>query len=205
MSANETALLYRCLEGINCYFEFGSGGSTAAAALRAQKVISVESDARWHRELRERMGVAPNVVWYTVDLKVRLNGWGHPGSDSPKSDWPNYTHAYNSSMQADVILIDGRFRVACGLCVFSEIGTNTLVVIHDFVPRPHYWVLLKWYDLVDLADSLVVLRKNPTVVPPAADMIAWYDTQPMDRLMPSLSIPKFPAIQGGRGKAKGRQ
>jgi hypothetical protein len=45
MTLRDRNMFYRYLAGANVYFEFGSGGSTAQAALRVSRVISVESDA----------------------------------------------------------------------------------------------------------------------------------------------------------------
>jgi hypothetical protein len=193
MSPAERQLLYRYLTGVNTYFEFGSGGSTAQAAIRARKVISVESDAAWHAALRARIGPAPHITWYTVDLKVPFNGWGYPGPTSPRSDWPNYTHAYEADVQADVILIDGRFRVSCALCVFSKISRRTYVIMHDFRPRRYYWVILKWYDLIEIAHTLAVFQKKEDVSPPPENLIQWYDQQPGDSLMPGLAVPRWPS------------
>jgi hypothetical protein len=86
MTICDRNLFYRYLNGVNTYFEFGSGGSTAQALLRVSRIISVESDARWHAHLRNLIGPVGNITWYTVDLKVPWNGWGVPGRDSPPSD-----------------------------------------------------------------------------------------------------------------------
>jgi hypothetical protein len=192
MSPRDQNLFYYYLTGVNTYFEFGSGGSTAQAALRVSKIISVESDARWHTHLRKLMDFPGDIVWYTVDLKVPWNGWGTPGRDSPPSDWPNYTHAYASSFNADLILIDGRFRVSCALCVLSEITNRSVVMIHDFCVRRQYWVVLQWYHLIERGDTLVALRKREGIRPPSRDLIAWYDRQPHDRPMPGVVIPSLP-------------
>jgi hypothetical protein len=192
MSPRDQNLFYQYLTGITTYFEFGSGGSTAQAALRVSKIISVESDARWHARLRKLMRFPGDIVWYTVDLKVPWNGWGTPGRDSPPSDWSNYTHAYVSSFNADLILIDGRFRVSCALCLFSEITNRCVLMIHDFCVRRRYWVVLQWYHLIERGDSLVVLRKREGIGPPSQDLIAWYDRQPHDHPMPGIVIPPLP-------------
>jgi hypothetical protein len=194
MSAAEKQLFYRYLDRCRRYFEFGSGGSTAQAAVRVPVVISVESDAKWHRELRRRVGPAPNVWWYTVDLHSPKNVWGYPGKSSRRSDWVKYTHAYKSKYAADLILIDGRFRVSCALCVFSQITRDTTVIIHDFMNRRQYWVILRYYDLVEFADSLAVLKKKNGVPPAPRHVIAWYDTKPKDHLLPGLYVPGKPVV-----------
>jgi hypothetical protein len=74
----DQSLFYRYLTRVKTYFEFGSGGSTAQAALRVSKIISVESDARWHAHLRHLIGSAADVTSYTLDLKVPSGGWETP-------------------------------------------------------------------------------------------------------------------------------
>jgi hypothetical protein len=192
MYPNEKQLLFRYLTGINNYFEFGSGGSTAQAAIRAKYVVSVENDAAWHAHLRNLIGPCTNIVWYTVDHQVPFGSWGRPGRNSSRAAWSNYTHAYNAKYHADVILIDGRFRVSCAMCVFSEITEKTFVVMHDFPDRRHYWVVLNWYDLIELADRLAVFTRKSGVAPPTQEMINWYDQQPYDGIMPGLTVPDLP-------------
>jgi hypothetical protein len=193
----ELGLFEHHLKGINNYFEFGSGGSTAQAAIKARYVVSVENDAQWHASLRERLGPCGNIFWYTIDHKVTPGQWGKPGADSDPGDWRRYTHAYNASFAADLILIDGRFRVSCALCVWSHITDQTVVIIHDFRSRPHYWVIMPWYDLVESAGSLVVVRKKTRMSPPPAEMIQWYDKHPFDEKMPGIEISPIPWPEKG--------
>jgi hypothetical protein len=199
LSRNEKALLIRYWANSTTYFEFGSGGSTAQAAIYVRTVYSVESDAAWHAALREKIGPADHIVWMTIDLKVPWGALGAPGPRSPPSDWPNYTHAYRAEYGADMILIDGRFRVACALAVFSEVTRKTFVLMHDFRPRPQYWVILYWYDLYEIADSLAVLVKKEGVAPPPAYLFSWYDTKPHDQKIPNITIPAWPTPLKGIG------
>jgi hypothetical protein len=200
MSDRDQKILYRYLSGVHTYFEFGAGGATAQAVLRVSKIISVESDARWHAHLREIIGPVGDITWYTIDLKVPWTGKGIPGKDSPPSTWPNYTHAYVSSFNADLIFIDGLFRVSCALCVWSEITTRTFVTMHNFVNHRQYWVVLPWYDLIERGDTLVMLRKKEGVDPPPQTIIAWYDKQPEDRLMPEIAVPELPQLSKSSAK-----
>jgi hypothetical protein len=65
-------------------------------------------------------------------------------------------------------------------------------MIHDFLVRSSYWVVLQWYDLLEKGDTLVVLRKKDGVPPPSEGVIAWYAIQPHDRPNPNLTIPRLP-------------
>ena len=110
------------------YFEFGSGGSTNVASYYKLKVYSVESDALWHNKLKKNN---INATYLTIDLKAN-NLWGYPGKDTTVEDWKRYFQAYQSKYNADIIFIDGRFRVICGLDIFPKIRDDTLVLVHDY-------------------------------------------------------------------------
>ena len=145
----------------NIYFEFGSGGSTNLAFYyKLKKIYSVESDINWHNKLKINN---INITYLTVDLKAIPNKFGTPGSGTNVEDWKKYIQAYKSEYNADIILIDGRFRVACGLDIFSKIKYDTLVLIHDYIGRNSYHILEKYYIKVECWDTLCAFFKNPNI------------------------------------------
>ena len=105
----------------NIYFEFGAGGSTNIASYYKIKTYSVESDIKWHNLLKTSNIIAN---YLTVDLKAKY--FGFPGKETSIEDWKKYIQAYKSDYNADIILIDGRFRVACGLDIFNKIRNDTI-------------------------------------------------------------------------------
>ena len=60
-------------------------------------------------------------------------------------------------------MIDGRFRVACALDIFSKINYNTAVLIHDYEPRNPYHILEKFYIKIYSWDTLALFLKNPNI------------------------------------------
>jgi hypothetical protein len=140
------------------YFEFGSGGSTNIASYYKLKVYSVESDALWHNRLKNSN---INATYITVDLKTTLHGY--PGKNTNIEDWKRYYQSYDSKYNADIILIDGRFRVVCGLDIFPKIRNDTLVLIHDYSHIEKYHILEKYYIKVKKWDSLSAFFKNPNI------------------------------------------
>ena len=98
----------------NIYFEFGSGGSTNIAFFYNLTIYSVESDSSLHENLKNN-GIKANYI--TIDLKT-YNNSGYPGNETTVEDWKKYIQAYKPEYNADIILIDGRFRVACALDIF---------------------------------------------------------------------------------------
>ena len=142
------------------YFEFGSGGSTNVASYYKLNVYSVESDKLWHNKLKESN---INATYLTIDLKTEVNGWGFPGKNTSVEDWKKYFQAYQSKYNADIIFIDGRFRVICGLDIFQKIRNDTLVLIHDYNNRKIYHILEKYYIKVGMWGSLYAFFKNPNI------------------------------------------
>ena len=140
------------------YFEFGSGGSTNVASYYKLKVYSVESDALWHKKLKNSN---INATYITVDLKVIKAGY--PGNNTTMKDWKSYFQAYDSKYNADIILIDGRFRIICGLDIFPKIRNDTLILIHDYENRDFYHILEKYYIKVRKWSSLSAFFKNPNI------------------------------------------
>ncbi len=88
--------------------------------------------------------------------------FGNPGNDTTVEDWKKYIQAYKREYNADIILIDGRIRVACALDIFSKIRKNTLVLIHDY-DREYYHIIENYYIKVKSWDTLSAFFKNPNI------------------------------------------
>ena len=149
MTNNELRAFLYFMKPENIYFEFGSGGSTNIASYFKLKTYSVESDINWHEKLKKN-GIIANYI--TIDLKASSSGY--PGNETNINDWKKYIQAYKKEYNANVILIDGRFRVACALDIFSKINYNTAVLIHDYEPRNPYHILEKFYIKIYSWDTL---------------------------------------------------
>ena len=142
----------------NIYFEFGSGGTTNVASYYKLKTYSVESDVRWHEKLK-KTGINANYI--TIDLNATY--MGYPGRNTNIKDWKKYIQAYKKNYNADIILIDGRFRVACALDIFSKIRNDTLILIHDYIERKEYYILERYYIKLKVWDTLALFIKNTKI------------------------------------------
>ena len=139
----------------NIYFEFGSWGSTNIASYYKIKTFSVESDVNWHNKLKDDY---INATYITIDLKAKKAGY--PGNMTTVEDWKHYIQSYKEEYNADIILIDGRFRVACALDIFDKIRNDTIVLVHDYTIRPEYHIIEKYYLKLEVWDSLVAFIKK---------------------------------------------
>ncbi len=169
---NDKLMFYKYLDKANVYFEYGSGGSTYQASLRnnINKIFSVESDLEWHNKLKEKIINKSHINFIYNYMDTKPNTWGHPGVNSNKSQWINYSDQItlldkNTQNEIDLIMIDGRFRVACCLKSFNVINDNCLIVFDDFLNRPHYHIVLQYFDIIDKTQDnmMVILKKKHSI------------------------------------------
>ena len=107
----------------------------------------------------KKNGIIANYI--TIDLKSTRAGY--PGKDTNINDWKKYIQAYKKEYNADIILIDGRFRVACALDIFSKIRNDTSVLIHDYENRKQYHIVENYYIKIKTWDTLAFFIKNPNI------------------------------------------
>jgi hypothetical protein len=167
-------LFYKYLKQSTNYMEYGSGGSTYQAAIlnNIETVISVESTYSWIEKIKSKINeTSPDCLnkldFKFIDLKASNTGWGHPGKESTKEERDKYSNVIcdldkTQVDKIDLILIDGRFRVACALKCFDKIKDDCILIIDDFIERAHYKIVLQFYDIIEktINNSMVVLQKK---------------------------------------------
>lgn len=160
MSAAEIQLFEAQLAGKASLLEFGCGGSTVVAAQHVPRIVSVDSDPAWLAKIAADPALAGcDFTPFHADIGP-VSEWGYPVDEARLRDWPRY-HAQiwrHMAGSPDVILIDGRFRVACALQSLVHCKPGCLLIFHDFWNRPHYHGVLNHVDTIDRADTLAVLR-----------------------------------------------
>lgn len=179
MNHNDMLMFYKYLSKCKSYFEFGSGGSTYQASIRdnIQRIISVESDFEWYTRLNSIVKT-PSIQLVYCDIKTIPNTWGNPGKGSTKDDWCKYSGAIQKygNKEVDLILIDGRFRVACCLNCFDVISDSCLIAFDDFLDRPQYHIVLNFYDIVEKTkDNRMVILRKKSVNGPSKELIETYE------------------------------
>src|SRR5262249_24928875 len=97
---------------------------------------------------------------------------GRPQDPARRDDWPTYSQAPWQDYQdapPDVVLVDGRFRVACVMQAVLH-GAPT-IVIHDFWSRPHYHEVLRFLVWRESAGTMGVFGPSPTFDRAAAEAL----------------------------------
>ena len=144
------------------FFEYGSGCSTIIAKYYCKKTYAVEANIKWYNK-----GIKNGLKDILIFKDLKCDGSGGvlsaPGKKSTLEDWKNFFQAYKKEYNADVILIDGRFRVSCAFDIFSKIRNDTIVFLHE-CNRPQYSVIKKYYDYIhQYSDRLCLLKKKPNI------------------------------------------
>ena len=183
LAVNDKQMFYKYLDKSKIYFEYGSGGSTYQASIRNNiiKIYSVESDKKWQNILQQKI-TSNNVTYFFNEMNVLPNTWGYPGPNSSRIQHINYSNyirklTLEEQQSIDLILIDGRFRVACCLKCFDIINTDCLIVFDDFLDRPQYHVVLDYYDIVEntIDNRMVILKKKKRINTIPKELILKYE------------------------------
>jgi hypothetical protein len=136
--------LTAAMQTSRCYLEYGMGGTTLLACrLGVPSIISVESKREWRDAVEQRLnGTACAAHLLHVDIG-KTKAWGYPANND---HWQAY-HRYplapwgcarDHAVEPDVVLVDGRFRVACFLASLIHANPGTTVFFDDYLDRPHY-------------------------------------------------------------------
>jgi len=147
MTDAELALFATFLRRSDNYLEFGSGGSTCAAACAVgNSVTSVDSSAEWLGRVEQAcIDEACRVRPVMVHVDIGPTGaWGRPADASMQERWPSYYETVwerPASSDADLYLVDGRFRVACFMKTLLNCRMDCVIMIHDFASRAQYHVI----------------------------------------------------------------
>lgn len=172
MSDAEIGVVRECFSKAASLVEFGSGGSTllAVRSPSLRRIWSVESDPAWIARLRADPDVADAEQAGRLRLLAAgigpVGGYGFPADASMQSAWPRYSRAVwddAETIGADLVLVDGRFRVACALEALARCRPHTVVLFHDFWNRPHYHPVLAFSDWLGSCDSLAILRRKAVI------------------------------------------
>ena len=155
------------------YVEYGSGGSTVVAAALGLTFATCDSDEEFLLSVKrkiERMGYAkPDRQTFRYTNLGPVTYWGAPLFSSPKTLQGIRRFRSYSDLPCDpeqirgytLVLVDGRFRVACALKAASALlamGVDFTIVVDDFVGNDSYRCLSEHLHLQDNVGRMAVLR-----------------------------------------------
>jgi hypothetical protein len=156
--------------GARSILEYGSGGSTVLAAKIGRPVISVESDKAWAERLSAHLApISATAQVHHVDIGP-TEKWGMPS----RPRFHGRFHRYALSVwdrpdlaDPDLVLVDGRFRVACLAAVMLRTKRPTTVLVDDYIDRPHYAGMEKLARREETVGRMARFTVTPGTIAPA--------------------------------------
>ncbi|MCG8634101.1 MAG: hypothetical protein MI863_09755 [Desulfobacterales bacterium] len=182
MTENEKEVLHAYLNSAVHYLEFGSGESTvyAAGVDTIQRIDSVESSIDFVESHLSPLPVIQSALasgklgFHFVDIGP-TGKWGYPASNRKKHLWPSYSLSiFSKKSEHDLVLIDGRFRIASTLNCILNTPQDSKIIIHDFWDRKQYHLLLNYLSVVERTGTLAVFIRKPDLPVKKIQRIIWY-------------------------------
>lgn len=155
----EEATYLEMVSSCQNYLEFGSGSSTIVVAGIGKPLTTVESSPKFLSFVESRCRhIRPDSPVSSMNFvhgDIGETGpWGRPIFPSHKRPqrWRNYPLApwieLGGTYRADLVLVDGRFRVACALAlVLHQKDTDWDLLVDDFSDRPEYSPIAEFAQL----------------------------------------------------------
>ncbi|MEM9783201.1 MAG: hypothetical protein AAF899_12075 [Pseudomonadota bacterium] len=166
----EGELVEREYRAASRILEYGSGGSTVLAArLGGKALLSVESDPDWASNMQallEREHRDEDVRVTHVDIGPTRE-WGIP-ADHRRTRYLQYLRYSHLAWwqrpigEPDLVLVDGRFRLACFLATLWHIRRPTRLLFDDYVRSVDYTRAEAYCTPTEVAGRMAVFDLHPT-------------------------------------------
>lgn len=168
MTPAETRLFDIAARSAETAIEYGVGDSTRRlAAMGTARVLTVENAPAWVNIVKKDPHVARAIADGRLSiLPVRIGpvkDFGYPANEDHRDRWPEYWRAPWSTVDpvsVDLVIVDGRFRVACALNALLTGPDGLVVLIHDFWDRPWYHAVLAHATEIGSAGRTVLLTRS---------------------------------------------
>jgi hypothetical protein len=138
-------------------FEYGCGGTTELASQThsIQSITSVETNRSWAKTVSDQLPSA-TIIWVDVGP---VDDLGNPTDSALRAAWSRVPEVWvQASQPYDLVLIDGRFRVACAALVCLYPKQVKRICFDDFTTRPQYHVILPFIDILETVESMIICR-----------------------------------------------
>ncbi|MET0896883.1 MAG: hypothetical protein ABWY45_03115 [Mycobacterium sp.] len=170
-SAETTAWFVDRLSRSKRYLEYGTGGSTYMAAKLGVSFVAVECDLRFLQAVEDKIvrdgySRSAGQTFHYADIGS-TGEWGRPvGAVSPQrlENFRRYSDApagcFDDGDLPDLVLVDGRFRIACALKALRMLDgrQGATIAVDDYVERPDYHVIAEFAQLDKYVGRMAVFE-----------------------------------------------
>ncbi|WP_341862619.1 glycosyltransferase family 2 protein [Gymnodinialimonas sp. 57CJ19] len=167
----EAALVRKEYAKADTILEYGSGGSSFVALESGDKTLfTVESDRSWALTIHDTLQAAHPHANFTVQYVDvgPTKAWGKPSNAQGYgrySRYPSSVWDLVQFQQPDVVLVDGRFRVACFLTTLFRTKKPVTLLFDDYTGRINYHWIEKYVKPSQTAGRMARFEIKPTALP----------------------------------------
>lgn len=132
--------------------EYGSGSSTSEICSRVKLLVSIEHQKDWFEKTKSQD--LPNTIILLKEPNIHYEEGKHCGT---YEEFKDYIEAPLEYAPFDIILIDGRARVACSSFCKNLAHENTVIFVHDF-ERNEYNEIHDYLQLIDRVENMAKFK-----------------------------------------------
>jgi len=159
-------LFKELIKNINVYFEYGCGKSTEYVyKYTSAKIFSVDTSEFWANKILQL-----NSLKNSDRLNIRyidvgeIGDWGTPLTFEKRLNFKSYAeNLFNNSINPDLILIDGRFRILCFLTSLKLAPVSTKILFDDYTNRKLYHVVEEIIKPIEICGRQALFEVNQNV------------------------------------------
>ena len=128
-------------DGGGHYVEFGVGASTIWLSNNSNaEVHGVDSSKEWIDFVKARIN-SQTAQFHHIDLGP-LGSHGTPITYDRLGSFESYSNSiWSQTANAKLVLVDGRFRVACFIKALMNTSFGTNIIFDDYFSRPQYSIV----------------------------------------------------------------
>jgi len=145
IDAKDLKVFDSLLNGGVSYLEYGSGGSTLYALdKKIPFIVSVENDLDWKQKVEKEVSsknLEKQLFEYIFIDMGEISSWGKPliVNIEKTKEYVEKAWTFFKNKNPSIVLIDGRFRVACFIeCLAHLNNTSSTIVFDDYCNRSYY-------------------------------------------------------------------
>lgn len=151
------------LKKSNYYFEYGSGSSTIIADQFKKKFLSIELDKLYYYLLKKKIDNKRGIKIINIGPVGEFSYPLFKFKEKIKRYVECIDEEFKKNTYPDLILVDGRFRVACclNLLKFEKINKGLCtIIIDDYIKRKEYHILKSFFFIKKIGRMASLRSKN---------------------------------------------
>jgi hypothetical protein len=163
MDTNGSIFFKKQISESRCFLEYGCGGSTyyAARIARVPNIFSVDTSKIWVDKVKSSLSNSESYLDLYYCNVGEIGEWGTPiNGDRHRNFWKYTVHpwaaARKQGLVPDLILVDGRFRIASFLYSLIAASEGTLIMFDDYNDRKKYSVVEEFCEIKEVHGRMAV-------------------------------------------------